>query len=171
MTTGPRRRKEPADKRDALVDAMIDVLPGLVGVATRSIAAVDGDVTVPQYRALAILAVTGSQNLGTLSERLQVHPSTATRLCDRLVAKGLVLRRAGRNDRREVSLELTRRGRRTVEQVTALRRQEFEKMLARIPTSQRRSLRVALARLAAVFGETDDGSSFGDRASTIVSGS
>src|SRR5205085_11098308 len=94
----------------ALVDKLVRAVPGFVGVATRSIAAVDGDLTVAQYRGLQALA-SGGENLGTLSTQLGVHPSTATRLFDSLVANGLVTRRTGSNDRREVLHRLTRRGR------------------------------------------------------------
>jgi DNA-binding MarR family transcriptional regulator len=138
----------------SVVAALLDVLPGLVGVATRSIAAVDGDVTVPQYRALLLLAMSGPENLGGLSERLGVHPSTATRLCDRLVAKGLIMRRAGKTDRREVTLGLSRRGQRIVEQVTARRRVEFARIVGRIPPSKRNALLVALTQLASAMGDT-----------------
>jgi DNA-binding MarR family transcriptional regulator len=138
----------------SVVAALLDVLPGLVGVATRSIAAVDGDVTVPQYRALLLLAMSGPENLGGLSERLGVHPSTATRLCDRLVAKGLIMRRAGKTDRREVTLGLSRRGQRIVEQVRARLRVEFARIVGRIPPSKRNALLVALTQLASAMGDT-----------------
>ena len=63
-----------------------------MAVAARSLAAVDDDVTLPQYRALVVLAARGPQLVGQLADTLAVHPSTATRLCDRLVVKKLVER-------------------------------------------------------------------------------
>jgi DNA-binding MarR family transcriptional regulator len=53
-----------------------------------------------------------------------VHPSTITRLCDRLVTKRLVHRGAATN-RREVSIRLTPKGRRLVDTVTERRRAEI----------------------------------------------
>ncbi|MBV8951642.1 MAG: MarR family transcriptional regulator [Actinobacteria bacterium] len=138
------------------MDALLTVLPHFVGVATRSIAAVDGDLTVPQYRALLVLSESGGQNLGTLSTRLGVHPSTATRLCDRLVAKRLITRRAGRNDRREVVHRLTARGRRIVDDVTARRRAEFEQVVGEVGVSRRESLVVAVARLVDALATVQD---------------
>ena len=61
----------------------------LVGVAARSLAGVEEQVTLVQYRALVLLDA-GPQNVGTLAKALGIHPSTATRLCDRLTTKGLV---------------------------------------------------------------------------------
>jgi DNA-binding MarR family transcriptional regulator len=55
------------------------------------LAAADHGVA-PQYRALVVLAVRGPQRPTALAEALAVHPSTITRLCDRLVAKRLVRR-------------------------------------------------------------------------------
>src|SRR5262245_45194304 len=46
----------------------------------------------------------------TLSERLQIRHHSAVGLIDRLVARGLVRRSPGRDDRREVLVRLTRKG-------------------------------------------------------------
>lgn len=142
------------DVEGSVVEALLDVLPGLVGLATRSIAAVDADVTVPQYRALLLLAESGPETLGGLSQRLGVHPSTATRLCDRLVAKRLIVRRTAKADRREITLDLTRRGRQIVDDVTARRRSEFEQIVDEMSTAQRRALRVSLDRLRHAMDRT-----------------
>ena len=42
-----------------LTDALLTASRALVAVAARSLAAVDDDVTLPQYRALVVLAVAG----------------------------------------------------------------------------------------------------------------
>jgi DNA-binding MarR family transcriptional regulator len=49
--------------------------------------------------------------MGHLAEALGVHQSTATRVCDRLVGKGLVERSSGHPSRREVQIDLTPQGR------------------------------------------------------------
>ena len=50
------------------------------------------EVTLPQYRALVVLASRGPQRIVDLAGFLDVTASTATRMCDRLVRKGLVRR-------------------------------------------------------------------------------
>ena len=77
---------------DEATDETLLVTRALVGVAARSLSAIDGDVTLPQYRALVLLVTRGDQNVGALAEALGIHASTATRLCDRLLAKGLIVR-------------------------------------------------------------------------------
>ena len=70
---------------EQVVDAVLRASRVLVSVAVRSLAAADHDVTLPQYRALVVLASRGPQRPTELAEALAVHPSTITRLCDRLV--------------------------------------------------------------------------------------
>ena len=101
---------------------MLTASRALVGVAARSLAVVDSEVTLPQYRALVVLASRGPRLVGELAEALGIHPSTATRLCDRLVAKKLVTRAPGRDNRRETTISLSVKGRRLVDRVTVLRR-------------------------------------------------
>ncbi|MGZ6975501.1 MAG: MarR family transcriptional regulator, partial [Acidimicrobiia bacterium] len=60
-----------------VTDAVLLASRALVGVAARSLAEVEDEVTLPQFRALVVLA-TADRNLGDLAEALDVHPSTAT---------------------------------------------------------------------------------------------
>lgn len=95
----------PVDDLDAVLDAVVAGSRVLVAISTRSLA-FGRDVTLPQCRALATLGQIGPQSLVGFAAALGVNPSTATRMCERLIEKGLVLRRAA--DRR-VSLQLTER--------------------------------------------------------------
>jgi hypothetical protein len=62
----------------------------LVGVATRSPGAAAEHTTIAQYRALVVLASRGPLRLIDLAEALDVAPSTAGRMGDRLVREQLV---------------------------------------------------------------------------------
>jgi DNA-binding MarR family transcriptional regulator len=71
-------------------------------------------LTPRQYQAL--LAIAGSPGreglpVGALAERLLVAPHSAVGLVDRLCAQGVLERRPGRVDRRQVLVGLTARGR------------------------------------------------------------
>src|SRR4029078_9681087 len=95
------------DDLDAATQALLVASRALVGVAARSLAGVD-DVTLPQYRALCVLTRPVSVTIGDLAMTLDIHRSTATRLCDRLERKGLIRRRPGvSDDRRETPVGLT----------------------------------------------------------------
>src|SRR3954447_14885276 len=121
-------RKNPAgamDDVDAVTRAVLTASRLLVAVPAHSLAEVEERVTLPQVRMLVVLSTRGATKLVTLAELLQVAPSTAMRMVDRLIAAGLADRRTNPDNRRETLLQLTREGRRTVEDVTARRRTEI----------------------------------------------
>jgi DNA-binding MarR family transcriptional regulator len=145
---------------DELVEAVLQASRVLVAVAARSLATVDHDVTLPQYRALVVLASRGPQRPSELAEALAVHPSTITRLCDRLAAKRLVRRRESAVSRREVSIELAAKGRRLVDAVTERRRIEIATIVANIPIRERAATVQALHALGDAASEPRDAAWF-----------
>ena len=120
----------------------------LVAVSARSISAVDEDITLPQFRMLVVLASRGPLRAGDLAELLDVHPSTATRMADRLVAAGALEREGNPDNRREVIVRLTDTGRRLVEDVTRRRRAEIATIVAKMDPHLRGSLVAALRAFA-----------------------
>jgi DNA-binding MarR family transcriptional regulator len=128
----------------------------LVAVAARSLSEVAEEVTLRQYRSLVVLASRGPQSVAALAEELTVTPSTASRLCERLVRKGLARRREDRRDRRSVRVALTGQGRALVDAVTRRRRAEIARLLEAVPADARRSLVEALQLLAAAAGEVPE---------------
>ncbi len=141
-----------------MVDAVLSASRVLVAVAARSLANLDDadDVTLTQYRSLVVLASRGPQGIAALADALGVTPPTASRLCDRLVRKGLVRRRTDRNDRRQVRAGLTEAGRRLVDVVTERRRQEIANLLTAVPEDARRSVVAGLQLLADAAGEVPE---------------
>ena len=139
-----------------LVDAFIRASRALVAVAARSLAGLEDEVTLPQYRVLVVLATQGTQRSADLASSLGVTPSTASRMIDRLVRKGLVRRSRTRDDRRSVRLQLTEAGRDVVAQVTQRRRAEIVRILRQIPKSERPGLNDALRSFATAAGETPE---------------
>lgn len=69
------------------------------------------DLSLPQYRVLGLLA-DGSTASSVLARQLAVSPPSVTAVVDGLVGRGLVERRADPEDRRRLTLLLTRNGRR-----------------------------------------------------------
>ncbi|HWG01726.1 MAG TPA: MarR family transcriptional regulator [Trebonia sp.] len=137
----------------AVVDAVLGASRVLVAVAARSLAGAAEEVTLPQYRALVVLASRGPQRVNSLAEALDVTASTATRMCDRLVRKGLVRRRTARTDRREVRITLTAAGQELVDEVTRRRRTEISQLLVKIPESDQAAIIDLFDKLAAAAGE------------------
>lgn len=138
------------------IDALLVSSRALVGVSARSLTVIDEDVTLPQYRALVVLAKDGPQKVSDLAESLAIHPSTATRLCDRLVRKGLIDRDQSPGDRREVALSLSLNGALLLKAVTSRRRAELAKIARRMSANDRRDLVRALELFAVAAGEVPD---------------
>src|ERR1700733_10290270 len=85
---------------EAAVDAVLTASRAMVAVATMSLGTAAEETTIAQYRALVVLASRGRQRMVDLAAALGVTPSTAGRMCDRLVRKGLIRRHRDRADRR-----------------------------------------------------------------------
>jgi len=149
-------RVEREVDRETVVDAVLSASRVLVAVAARSLSGVAEDVTLTQYRSLVVLASRGPQSVAALAEAVAVTPPTASRLCDRLVRKGLIHRREDDRDRRLVSLALTETGRRLVDEVTGRRRAEIARLLEAVPLDAQRSLVAALQQLATAAGEVPE---------------
>ena len=139
-----------------MVDAVLSASRVLVAIAARSLADAGEEVTLTQYRSLVILAARGPQGVAALAEAVAVTPPTASRLCDRLVRKGLVRRRTDRRDRRQVRVGLTEAGRHLVDTVTERRRREIAGLLASIPQQDQRPVAAALQQLAKAAGEVPE---------------
>jgi DNA-binding MarR family transcriptional regulator len=77
-------------------------------------------------------------------------------MCDRLVRKDLIRRRTERDDRRQLRVALTVKGRSLVDAVTVRRRQEIGRIMSEIPVEQQAVLVQALGRLASAAGEVPE---------------
>jgi DNA-binding MarR family transcriptional regulator len=141
---------------DEVVDAVLSASRALVGVAARSLADVADDVTLPQYRALVVLCGRGPVSMSGLADELGAAPSTVTRLCDRLVRKGLATRTHPPESRREVVAVVTEQGRDLVDQVTKRRRREIARIVEHVPAQRRAPMVRALRAFAEAAGEAPD---------------
>lgn len=137
----------------AAVDAVLTASRSLVAVATRSLGAAAEETTIAQYRALVVLASRGPRRMVDLAEALDVAPSTAGRMCDRLVRKGLIRRHRQPGDRRAVRIALTAPGRDLVAEVSERRRAELARLLGALPPEEHEPVIAAFRAFAAAAGE------------------
>lgn len=63
--------------------------------------------------------------IGEIAERLQIQHHSTVELADRLSAKGLIRRRRDSEDRRQVLLELTAKGDKTIKELAIHHREEL----------------------------------------------
>jgi DNA-binding MarR family transcriptional regulator len=151
---------EPKDPSGAsstpVVDAVVGASRALVAIAARSLGAAGEEVTLPQYRALVVLASRGPQRVVDLAGFLDVTASTATRMCDRLARKGLVRRQRLASDRRSVRVSISAAGRELVAAVTRRRRAEVQAIVDRMSARQREQLVGTLRMFAEAAGEVPE---------------
>ncbi|HUY64955.1 MAG TPA: MarR family transcriptional regulator [Acidimicrobiales bacterium] len=141
---------------EELAEAILAASRAMVGIAVQSLAGSVHEVTLPQYRTLVALTEDGTIRLADLAATLQVSPSTATRMCDRLVRKALVTRVRDEVDRREVNLVVTDAGRSVVRDVIERRRSDLRHILKAIPDEARPQLIASLQLLAAAADESPE---------------
>lgn len=75
------------------------------------VALAEKDLSLPQYRVLALLAE-GKALPSSLADSLNVRRPSITAVVDGLVSRGLVVRLPDEEDRRKVTHQITRAGRR-----------------------------------------------------------
>jgi DNA-binding MarR family transcriptional regulator len=151
--TGPSTPAAP-DAAQEVVDALLNASRQLVAMAARSLAAVEENLTLPQYRMLVVLDTQGPSSLARLAEALEVNSSTAMRMVDRLVGAGMVEKVPSPDSRREVGLSTTPAGRAVVEKVTEHRLAAITRTVKAIPADQRAHLVSALRAFTDAGGET-----------------
>ncbi|HVX20958.1 MAG TPA: MarR family transcriptional regulator [Acidimicrobiales bacterium] len=96
--------------------------------------ACDVGLSLPQYRVLGLLD-SGPVISSTLADRLAVQRPSVTAVVDGLVAKGLVERRPGEGDRRQVSHTLTDDGRRVLAAADAAVERRLEAVAGCLPSA------------------------------------
>ena len=118
---------------------------GLFALNVSVLEHVEKRIGLASLRALQALDRLGPSMVTELGDDLDLLPSTASRLSDRLAAAGLISRRVSPANRRATQLELTDAGRAVLDELTGLRIAAFGRVAARMSERDRAAL-VAGAR-------------------------
>jgi DNA-binding MarR family transcriptional regulator len=138
---------------DLVIEGLLAIGRMLIAQTARSLAQLNANVTLPQFRTLVVLATSGPARVVDLAAELRVQPSTATRMCDRLVRKGLVSRHEHPADRRAAWVVLTATGRNLVAEIMRRRRDEIAALVQSIPVADPQALASGLHALVVAAGE------------------
>lgn len=152
MDSSTDQLEEEAVLPEEQLEAVMEGTRAVGAVIAESMATAEDVVTMPQLRVL-ILASNAPQNVTAIAEDLGVHPSNATRTCDRLVKAGLLDRRPDTTDRRQVILTLTPAGELLLDDVMSHRRKVVERILARMRPEHRSMLAESLTAFAEASAE------------------
>lgn len=148
MSTVPRRGPAAQD-----VETLLGASRIFGAITAESVVQVGEGVTLPQLRVLVLASQPGHLNATGVAEALDVHLSSASRICDRLVQAELLDRRDLPRDRRNVELTLTPAGERLLETLNEHRREVFARILQRMDAAERDALTEALNRFIAAADE------------------
>ncbi len=132
----------PSERAAAEVESAAEALVGIWAHVAENL---DVRISPTQLRALTAVGRYGDLNLSQLAEALGALPSSASRLCDRLEAAGLLTRDAGRPNRRAVSLRLTGEGQALLDQARRSRREQIAHVLEAMTPAGRAQLAEGLA--------------------------
>ncbi|MDG4820411.1 MarR family transcriptional regulator [Asanoa sp. WMMD1127] len=112
-------------------------------------------VSGSQLRAMLVMEEFEGINLRGLASSLGMILSSASRLCDRLVAAGMIERFPGRTDRREISLHLTRTGQRLLDELRSERRRRLSEVLGQMTPAARQALISGLSGFGDAMAKPD----------------
>ena len=144
------------DRATEVAAAVESSVESLVAVLERARVAQQPAIPPAQLRVLTIVAANRHTNMSRLAEALDVVPSSASRLCDRLEATGLLRRVADPRDRGEVRLLLPPASRRLLTDLRERRQAALSEVLERMPAAARQDLLRALQAFEAATGATEE---------------
>lgn len=142
---------EDAAKSAAALD---DAASTLLNVWSRAHNAPDVPIPSTQLRALFVLE-RGPVNISRLAGELGALVSSASRLCDRLEAAGLLTRDPGR-DRRQVTVRLSSDGQALLDRLRLRRRENLTRVLAEMPVAAQDALLWGLTEFHEAATRPDD---------------
>ena len=132
---------------------IVDVAPMVMRHIRREMRRRANGLSVPQFRALLYVYRHEAAGLAEVAEHVGLMPPSASKMMDKLVARGLVLREVPTSDRRRVRLTLTARGRAAVEVARRGTAEELARVVAKLTPEQRAVLVHGLNVLGQLFSE------------------
>ncbi|MER6346025.1 MarR family winged helix-turn-helix transcriptional regulator [Streptomyces sp. NPDC001595] len=137
---GDDQASGPGDESRSLALEIADAVDGLSNLWSEAAQKASMRLSPHQLRALRILESEPGLNLTTLAEGMEIGLPTASRLCDRLEAAGLLERVLHPRKRREVQLNLTGQGRQVLREVADRRSRALAVVLAAMEPAELEAL-------------------------------
>jgi DNA-binding MarR family transcriptional regulator len=140
----------------------LSVLSNTVTRALAKLYESEHDLTIAEWRLLAILARFGPISANGVCERSAMDKVRVSRAVSRAVSRGLVDRGVDRSDRRRSALTLTPRGRAIHDRIVPLARDREAQILSTLSKEEGDGLLDALSRLQEAAAAFDAGQSEAD---------
>jgi DNA-binding MarR family transcriptional regulator len=124
---------------------------GLLALNVAVLEEVQKRVGLPTLRALQSLQRLGPSQVTELGEDLDLVPSSASRLSDRLAEAGFITRSVAPHNRRATILEMTDAGRAVLNEVVAARVERFRRVTEQMSQREREQLLAGAAAFTAAY--------------------
>jgi DNA-binding MarR family transcriptional regulator len=141
-----------ADPTDDCALEVLDAVPPVIWFIRREIRAYRKGLSLPQFRALAVIHRRPSASLSVVADHLGVSLPTASRVVNGLVEQGLLARKACAEDRRQLSLVIAPAGQTVLHTAWSATQDRLTDQLRSLSPGQRRSIAQAMKALKEVFG-------------------
>ena len=158
-----RESGDGALKLEDFLPYRLSVLTNVVSGNLARVYADRFDLSVPEWRVLAVLGRFPDSSAVEVAERSAMDKVTVSRAVARLLAKGRLVRATARDDRRRSVLRMSREGRAIYRQIVPLARAYEADLLGALTGAERRLLDRLLERLKhKALGLTDELREAGD---------
>ncbi len=114
----------------------------------------EADLTVPEWRVLAVLQAGRGHSLGELATYTVIEQSTLSRTVDRMQAAGLVRRQSRPGDGRIVDVQLTEAGRRVFARIWPIAEAQCRAAMRDVGEDEARAFVGTLRKILANVRET-----------------
>jgi DNA-binding MarR family transcriptional regulator len=153
QTKGARRKGSGAGSEARLSEAWDEFFAAIRRARGRAARQHGHELTLSQWHLLSALAETPEAKIGDLAEAAGVAAATATRMLDALERAEIVERRPSEADRRCVTVELTGKGRRLLDEKRQIVESHRRALHDSLSLAERRQAERLLRHLAEVIDE------------------
>ncbi|HUB25277.1 MAG TPA: MarR family transcriptional regulator [Tepidisphaeraceae bacterium] len=141
---------KPADV-EACAREVLDSSPPIQWFIRRNMRSHRGGLSMAQFRSLIRANRPPAASLSDVAEHLGASLPTTSRIVQGLVDKGLLSRQGCRWDRRQITLELTAKGRDMLQTARKATQESMEAELAKLTPQQRQSVIKVMRMLRELF--------------------
>jgi DNA-binding MarR family transcriptional regulator len=131
---------------------LLDAVPPLMWHIRRTLRGFRGGLSMPQFRALVMIANQPDASLSAVAEHLALSLPTTSRMVSGLVGQGLLKRCDSATDRRQVALGVTARGRSVLDTAWSATGRELAGHLGGVPAERMLAVVEAMGVVRELFG-------------------
>jgi len=122
-------------------DQVLDVIPLVMRVIRKEFRSQrDPELTLPEFRSLAFINRTGGCSLNEVADHIGLEAPTASKLVDNLVKRGLIVRQEDPDDRRRVRLQISPKGKKSIDLAFDHTRKFLARRLAHLTEKERQGV-------------------------------